>query len=107
MPSSLRNLGLGPFDLLLLLLASYRLTHALVFDKIAEPIRSRFPGKGYLAYLVRCYWCAGVWISAVLIALRVLTPGIGQWVVLIFAVAGGQAAIETMLRLQRERRKQK
>ncbi|MFZ5824531.1 MAG: DUF1360 domain-containing protein [Bacillota bacterium] len=97
MPFAPSSSDLHPFDLLLLLLASFRLTHILVFDKIAEPIRERFPGHGAIAYLVRCYWCAGVWISAGLVALRVLVPAAGRWVVLIFAVAGGQAALETFL----------
>lgn len=90
-------LNLNGMDLLILVLASYRLTHLLVFDKIAEPIRNRIPGHGYLAYLVRCYWCAGVWISAILVALVALAPPVGRWTVLIFAVAGGQAALETVL----------
>lgn len=91
--------NLDGIDLLILVLASYRLTHVLVFDKIAEPVRNRIPGHGYLAYLVRCYWCAGVWISAMLIGLVAITPTVGRWTVLIFAVAGGQAALETAVRL--------
>lgn len=87
-----------PFDMALLVLASYRLTHVLVFDKIAEPIRDCFPGKGWLAYLVRCYWCAGVWVSLALVAVRFLWPRGGRWVVLVFAVAGGQAGLETLMR---------
>lgn len=89
---------LGPVDLLLLFLASYRLTHLLVFDKIAEPIRERFPGHGHVAYMIRCYWCVGVWVSGGLIGLYALAPSVGRWVILIFAVAGAQAALETLLR---------
>ena len=87
-------------ETILLMLASYRFTHVLVFDRIAAPIRDRFPGDGWLAYLVRCYWCAGVWLSAIMVMLYALWPAGGRWVVLVFAVAGGQAALETILRKQ-------
>lgn len=97
MPAPTQVWPLSLFDLFVLLLASYRLTHVLVFDKIAEPIRAWFPGHGGLAYLVRCYWCAGVWISALLVGLLAIVPAVGRWLVLILAVAGGQAVLETFL----------
>ena len=53
-------------DLALLILASYGLTHLLVFDRITAPVRNalkRWPGQ-----FVSCFWCCGVWISAGLVA---------------------------------------
>jgi hypothetical protein len=90
---------LRSIDLALLVLASFRLTHLVVFDKIAEPIRTLVPPGRRLSYLLHCYWCAGVWLSAGLIALLCWWPGPGHWVMIILAVAGGQSALETILRV--------
>lgn len=85
-------------ELTLLVLASYRLTHVIVFDNIAQPLRRLVPVEGKLAYLIHCYWCAGVWVSALLLGAGAFWPGPARWIVLLFAVAGGQAGIETLLR---------
>lgn len=84
----------GWFELLLLALAAFRLTHLVVFDKITEPMRKPFEGRPFLGTLVTCYWCAGIWISGGLVAGQFLWPALFRWVVGILAVAGAQALIE-------------
>jgi hypothetical protein len=88
------------FNLVLLVLASYRLTHLVVFDSITEPIRNRLAPVPFVGELVSCYWCAGVWVSAALLAGQHWFPAPTRVVVLIMAIAGGQALVETLSRKQ-------
>ena len=50
-----------------LVLACARATRVIVIDDVAIPLRDWVMGKygstGRMAKLIRCYWCAGVWIS--------------------------------------------
>jgi hypothetical protein len=103
-------------DLIVLILASYRLTHLIVFDEITSFIRSQFftavfepdasgqimrriefKGTGlkkWIGLLLSCYWCVGVWSSLAVILLYYLVP-LSYPLLLILAIAGGAAIIET------------
>lgn len=99
-------------DLLILALASFRLTHLLVFDRITGPIRRFVLGPAHQARPVQdgegkppawtdlftCYWCCGVWVSAVVALGWIYLPQLSRVPLMIFAVAGAQAAIEASLR---------
>jgi hypothetical protein len=104
-----------PFNLLVLALASFRLAHLLVFDRITDFIRDPFLKKelvtdehgaakiekkpaNKLGYLLTCYWCTGIWTSAALVGLRAFSPRIGRPVVLVLAVAGAQSLMEAAVR---------
>lgn len=97
----------------MIILASYRFTHLIVFDKITEFIRKPFLKKktiiedghtktknvpdSKLGYLLNCYWCAGVW-SAIIFGLGyILYPNIFVPTTFIFAIAGAQTIIETFV----------
>ena len=84
-------------NLALLIIASYRLTHLIVFDSIMEPVREWLVRVPFIGQVVTCYWCCGVWVSAALVAAHLLWPAATFWVVLILAVAGGQAILETLI----------
>lgn len=97
----------------MLILASYRLTHLIVFDKITEFIRKPFVKKvkvetengtkskevptSMFGYLLKCYWCAGIWSAIFLGALYLLFPKIAFVLILILSIAGGQSIIETFV----------
>ncbi|MEH7180008.1 DUF1360 domain-containing protein [Neobacillus vireti] len=97
----------------MLILASYRLTHLIVFDKITEFIRKPFMKKvqvetnhgmvtkevpkSMFGYLLKCYWCAGVWSAIFLGGGYLLFPRITFVIILIFSIAGGQSIIETFV----------
>ncbi|WP_194840815.1 DUF1360 domain-containing protein [Filobacillus milosensis] len=99
---------------LMIILASYRFTHLIVFDKITEFIRKPFLRKKSIkdsyghtetkdvptskfGYLLNCYWCAGVW-SALFMALGYLyIPEIALPIIFIFSIAGAQAILETFV----------
>lgn len=96
---------------IMIILASYRLTHLIVFDKITEFIRNPFlrtkqnHGKtkkvptSMFGYLLTCYWCAGVWSAIFLGCLYIFLPVIAKYVIFILAIAGGQAILETFVGL--------
>jgi hypothetical protein len=82
------------FDLLLLMLASFRLTHLIVSDDIMEPFRQLWAKFPFVHELVTCYWCCGIWVSALLVLLHGHFPTLARPIILIFAVAAGQALLE-------------
>lgn len=112
MENVLRDLDWLSF--ILLILASYRFTHLIVFDKITEFIRNPFMRRKQIAdakgnvktkkvpksnfgYLLNCYWCAGVW-SAIIITLGyIFIPKIAVPIIFIFSIAGAQAILETFV----------
>jgi len=105
--------NLSWLELILLILASYRLTHLIVFDKITEFIRKPFMKKkrietshgsemkdvpkNLFGYLLNCYWCAGVWSAIFLGGGYLLFPKPFLVLALILAIAGGQSVIETFV----------
>jgi hypothetical protein len=60
------------------LLATYRLTRLATADAIGEPARlaveERRGEDSKLATLVRCRWCAGMWIAGGVVLARHLVP---------------------------------
>jgi hypothetical protein len=98
---------------LMLILASYRLTHLIVFDKITEFIRKPFMKKveiqtehgtemkdvpkNMFGYLLNCYWCAGVWSAILIGGGYLLFPKVATIIVLILSIAGGQCILETFV----------
>lgn len=92
----------GALELLILALAAFRLTHLVVFDGIAEPLRIALQNRPFIGDLVACYWCAGIWISAGLVTGLAFWPALFQWVLLVLAVAGVQALIELSVQACRQ-----
>ncbi|XJZ27878.1 DUF1360 domain-containing protein [Bacillota bacterium Lsc_1132] len=98
---------------IMFILASYRLTHLIVFDKITEFIRKPFVKKinvetesgtktkevpkSLFGYLLKCYWCAGVWSAIFLVVLYLLFPRIALVLIFILSIAGGQSILETFV----------
>ncbi|MFC4559774.1 DUF1360 domain-containing protein [Virgibacillus kekensis] len=95
---------------IMLILASYRLTHLIVFDKITEFIREPFlitkkisatetkkVPKSKIGYLLTCYWCAGVWSAIFLGTIYLWIPNLAQYLIFILAIAGGQAILESFV----------
>lgn len=107
------------FTFLLLSLAVFRLTRLIVFDKITEFLRSPFfdeieevnengeveiyyiPKKSgwrhFFGELLSCYWCTGIWAAAGIIGVYFLLPDIAYVIILILAVAGIAAILETIV----------
>ncbi|MDQ6422900.1 DUF1360 domain-containing protein [Paenibacillus sp. LHD-117] len=100
----------------ILVLAAFRLTRLIVFDQITSFIRKPFmsitvehkedgsmverielPASGirsWIGYLLSCYWCSGIWVSLLVVALYWLVPQSYPLLVAL-AVAGAAALIES------------
>lgn len=80
-------------DLIILSLASYRLTRMVVFEKIFKFVRDLIRGnsKYYffstLQFIVTCPWCAGVWTVLVMVVFFYLVP-YGNLLAYALAIAG-------------------
>jgi hypothetical protein len=102
----------------ILILASFRFTHLIVFDEITSFIRDPFltvkyepdesgqivrkvdiKGSGLryqIGMLLSCHWCVGIWSSLGIVALYSLYP-ITFPLFVVLAVAGAAAVIESKL----------
>jgi hypothetical protein len=104
--------------LTILALASFRLTHLLVYDDITSFLRKPFlsvtyttdqngaisqqieiKGKGLrygIGSVLSCHWCTGMWSSIAVVALYVYAQVLFP-LLIILAIAGIAAIIETWL----------
>jgi hypothetical protein len=115
----MREFDLSFIDLVVVVLAAYRLTRFVVKDSLlgrlpskTEPRGSGFRRaldefayddrgedrsllRGKLGDLLTCTWCVGFWLS--LVALWGWTEGglVVQWVVVLWAVAGAQGYLSS------------
>jgi len=88
---SVEDFTLG--NIALMVLATYRLTRILVFDKIFELFRDFFRThqRLYVFYVIKeiitCPWCAGVWVALTIIGFWFLLP-FGQLFIILLAISG-------------------
>ncbi|WP_409293260.1 DUF1360 domain-containing protein [Peribacillus sp. SCS-37] len=102
----------------LLGLAAFRLTRLLVYDKITSFIRAPFFDeitekdeqgndevyiipknagiRKFFGELLSCYWCTGIWSSAIVLALHFFYPEIGNPIILILAISAIASFLETI-----------
>src|SRR5690606_9436417 len=96
-------------------LATFRLTHFIVFDRLGYVVRSPFVdeagrpryARGLLHSIgegITCFWCCGVWVSALLYLGFWLAPVLMRPVIALLAVAGVHAAIHSSVQKTREGR---
>ena len=87
----IRDLSLK--EAVLVILASYRMTRILVFEKIFKYLRdvlNRRKGLyvvGTLSSIITCPWCMGVWVTLFIIVFYFLVP-YGALLVYVLALAG-------------------
>ncbi|MFP4288094.1 MAG: DUF1360 domain-containing protein [Bacteroidota bacterium] len=80
-------------DLIILMLAVYRVTRVVVFEKIFKFFRDFVKNNSgsyvmrTLCSIITCPWCAGVWISLVMVIFFYFIP-FGQLLVYIMAISG-------------------
>ncbi|PGL73040.1 DUF1360 domain-containing protein [Bacillus sp. AFS055030] len=104
--------------LFILILASFRLTRLVVHDKITAFLRRPFideitleengmpvtytkiKGRGiqyFFGELLSCTWCSGIWCTAILLLLYVFLPQVGEFIIILLAIAGAAGVIETIV----------
>lgn len=80
-------------ELIVITLASYRLTRMVVFEKIFRFFRNFVKSNQHLyvmntiRFILTCPWCSGVWVTLVIVVFYFLIP-YGIYFVYILAVAG-------------------
>ncbi len=106
-------------ELLLLGLASFRLTRLMIYDTITSFLRRPFhewmeeelsdgtietylhiKGKGlrrWIGELLSCYWCAGIWCTLLIVGGHYFLPYWSEPIIIILAIAGFAAIIETVI----------
>jgi len=99
-------------EAVLVILATYRMTRILVFEKILKYFRDALKRRedlyviGTLHSMVTCPWCAGVWVTLTIIVFYFLVP-YGALLVYVLALAGIASMlilISNLLHMYTERR---
>jgi hypothetical protein len=71
---------IGIREALVIILASYRMTRIIVFEKIFKYLRDVLKRRenlyvtGTLSNIITCPWCAGVWVTLIIIIFYYLVP---------------------------------
>jgi len=80
-------------DAVVIVLASFRMTRILVFEKIFKYLRDEVKRKedyyviGTIRFIITCPWCMGVWTTLVIIVFYYLVP-YGDLLTYVLALAG-------------------
>lgn len=80
-------------DAAVIVLASYRMTRILVFEKIFKYLRSLLKKRedyyliGTLSSIITCPWCMGVWTTLIIVIFYYLVP-YGDLLTYVLALAG-------------------
>jgi hypothetical protein len=113
-------------DLLLLCLATFRLTELVTEEKVARCLRAPFcervailkpdgteaeeevpAGRGLrrvAGELILCPWCTGVWIATLLTFAWLVSPPLARAIFLAFAVAAGGMIFQILAKLMDRQR---
>lgn len=89
------------FDLVLITLATFRLTRLFVYDVVTEFFRHWFSGyqkdsfMGTISALVHCPWCLGLWFSALVVFVYFLSP-LSWFFILFLAIAGVASTLQIL-----------
>ena len=91
----------NPMLLLILGLAAYRLTRVLLEDVVFEGLREfiwkKFPPNTKFGYLWTCYWCMGMWVSAIWFGAWLLVPVFVVVLSLVLSLSAIVGLISTLL----------
>lgn len=80
-------------DVIIMMLATYRLTRIVVFEKIFKffrdfvKARTKHPLLTTLRFIITCPWCMGVWMALIVVLLFFVMP-YGKIIVYIMGIAG-------------------
>lgn len=97
------------YSFIFLSLASFRLTHLIMYDQITEKIRLLFleevehdgeiyyNPKNFIGEIILCYWCCSVWASIILLILFFFGGSIGYFIILVLALSAVASVIEMII----------
>ena len=88
-------------NLLILILAAFRLTHLITTDAIADGFRTsvwkKFPPATKIGYLITCNWCTGFWVSIFLVIFYLILPLATLVVSLVLAISASIGLISAWI----------
>jgi len=99
-------------EAVMVILATYRMTRILVFEKIFKHFRDALKKRenlyviGTVHSIVTCPWCAGVWVTLIILVFYFLIP-YGDLFVYVLALAGLASMVilsSNLLHMYTERR---
>ena len=99
-------------EAVVIILASFRMTRILVFEKIFKYFRDVLKRRedlyvlGSVSSIITCPWCAGVWVTLTIIVFYYLVP-FGDLLVYVLALAGLASMVillSNLLHMYTERR---
>jgi hypothetical protein len=75
-------MSIAAVDLVVLALATHRLTRLVTTDDVTRPLRERVwrtrpPETSRLGYALTCDWCSSVWAASLLVACSTMLPWFG------------------------------
>lgn len=78
--------------LLILALATYRISRFLVEDTLFSPVRDRIwarfpPESTFAGYFFTCYWCSSIWAASALVICYILVPWLAIPVAAVLALS--------------------
>jgi hypothetical protein len=70
---------LNPIALILLALATYRISRLLIADVIFDNLRNKIwekfqPNNTKIGYLFTCYWCMSIWVASLITICYTIVP---------------------------------
>lgn len=92
-----------------LALATFRLTHLIMYDEITEKIRQLFveeieydgevyySPKNFIGSIILCYWCCSIWTSIILLILFFYGGVIGYFIIMVLALSAVASIIEMII----------
>lgn len=91
-----------PISFIVLILATFRLTHLFVYDTVMDFIRDFFDKydsslSRSMSELIHCPWCTGTWMAFVVFFIYLITP-YSYIFLIILALAGAGTLVEIAAR---------
>ena len=99
-------------EAIVIVLASYRMTRVIVFEKIFKYLRDVFKKRdhlyvfGTLSNIITCPWCAGVWVTLTIVVFYYLVP-FGMLLAYVLALSGLASLVilySNMLQMRADRK---
>ncbi len=86
-------INIPPREIIVIILATYRLTRIIVFEKILKFLRDfvrskqNFTVLNTVRFIITCPWCAGVWVAMIIVVIYYFVP-YGVFIVYVLAISG-------------------
>lgn len=93
--------NISVIEIVLIILATFRMIRLLVYDAITKFIRDYFRRKAHISFfsialsIYTCPWCTGVWLSLFIVDIMYFIPH-GDVFVLVLAIAGVSTLIQLL-----------